>query len=124
MDSLIEGYRRFLEHVWPQERARYEALADQGERRRRWSSPLPTRAWAPQTMFGTAPGELFVVRNVGALVPLYQPDAGYHGTSAADFLKPWMRLAEPPSSLPLRPSRRGMSSGTTRWRWLSILWPN
>jgi hypothetical protein len=28
-----------------------------------------------------APGELFVVRKFGALVPPYQPDAGYHGTS-------------------------------------------
>jgi carbonic anhydrase len=34
-------------------------------------------------VFGAVPGELFVVRNVAALVPPYQPDANYHGTSAA-----------------------------------------
>jgi carbonic anhydrase len=37
----------------------------------------------PQTIFAAGPGELFVVRNVAALVPPYRPDAGYHGTSAA-----------------------------------------
>jgi len=28
MDPLIEGYRLSHEHVWPQQRARYEALAE------------------------------------------------------------------------------------------------
>jgi len=37
----------------------------------------------PQMIFGAVPGELFVVRNVGALVPPYSPDPAHHGTSAA-----------------------------------------
>lgn len=131
MDPLIEGYRRFHADVWPRERARYEALAAQGARARTLVIACSDSRVDPQTIFGAAPGELFVVRNVGALVPPYQPDAGYHGTSAAlefgvrvlkvsrivvlghaqcsgvkalveglpkeavDFLRPWMRLAEP-----------------------------
>ena len=83
MDSLLDGYRRFRSEIWPAERARYEALA-------RWGQAPETMVIAcsdsrvdPQTVFGAVPGEMFVLRNIGGLVPPYQPDAHYHGTSAA-----------------------------------------
>jgi len=83
MDPLIDGYRKFRAEVWPAERARYEALA-------RWGQSPETLVIAcsdsrvdPQTIFGAVPGELFVIRNVAALVPQYEPDPGHHGTSAA-----------------------------------------
>ena len=37
----------------------------------------------PAILFGTRPGELFMVRNVANLIPAYAPDAGLHGVSAA-----------------------------------------
>jgi len=83
MDRLIAGYRRFRADVWPAERARYEALAKRGQQPGALVIACSDSRVDPQTVFGAGPGELFVVRNVAALVPPYRPDAGYHGTSAA-----------------------------------------
>ena len=83
MDPLIEGYRRFRADVWPAERARYEALAHWGQSPETMVIACSDSRVDPQTVFGAVPGELFVVRNVAALVPPYEPDPGYHGTSAA-----------------------------------------
>ena len=83
MDPLIEGYRKFRAETWPSERARYEALAHWGQSPETMVIACSDSRVDPQTVFGAVPGELFVVRNVAALVPPFEPDAGYHGTSAA-----------------------------------------
>ena len=66
MDPLIEGYRRFRAEVWPAERARYEALAHWGQSPEAMVIACSDSRVDPQTIFGAAPGELFVVRNVAA----------------------------------------------------------
>lgn len=84
MDPLIEGYRKFRADIWPGERARYEALAHWGQSPDTMVIACSDSRADPQTIFSSVPGEIFVLRNVAALVPPYQPDsAGYHGTSAA-----------------------------------------
>lgn len=83
MDSLLDGYRRFRADVWPAERARYQSLSAKGQSPGTLVVACSDSRVDPQTIFGAGPGELFVIRNVAALVPPYQPDANYHGTSAA-----------------------------------------
>ncbi len=84
MDELIEGYRKFRAEVWPAEHARYEALAHWGQSPETMIIACSDSRADPQTIFGAVPGELFVLRNVAAIAPPYEPDSpGYHGASAA-----------------------------------------
>jgi carbonic anhydrase len=83
LDSLLEGYRRFRAETWPAERARYRILAHQGQSPETLVVACSDSRADPATVFNAGPGELFVVRTVAGLVPPYEPDARYHGTSAA-----------------------------------------
>lgn len=80
--TLLDGYDRFRRDRFRDEEARYRQLADGQDPDTMIIACADSRV-DPATIFAAAPGELFVVRNVAALVPPYQPDAGYHGTSAA-----------------------------------------
>jgi carbonic anhydrase len=83
-DELLEGYRKFRSEIWPTERARYEALAHWGQSPATMVLACSDSRVDPQTIFAAVPGELFVLRNVAALAPPYEPASpGYHGTSAA-----------------------------------------
>lgn len=83
MERLIEGYGRFREGAWPERRALFERLAAQGQQPQAMIIACSDSRVDPTMIFDVGPGELFVVRNVANLVPPYQPDGAYHGTSAA-----------------------------------------
>ena len=83
MDELIAGYRRFRAETWPERRAVLQELAERGQRPLAAVIACADSRLDPSAIFDAAPGALFVVRNVANLVPPYQPDAAYHGTSAA-----------------------------------------
>ncbi len=80
---LVEGYRAFLEGRFPNERRRFEILAESGQKPRIMLIGCCDSRCAPEVIFDASPGEIFVLRNVAALVPPYKPNDDYHSTSAA-----------------------------------------
>jgi carbonic anhydrase len=81
-DDLIQGYRRFRSDRWADQRDRWSQLAE-GQNPRTMVIACSDSRVDPAQIFDTRPGEMFVVRNVGALVPPHEVDHGYHGVSAA-----------------------------------------
>jgi carbonic anhydrase len=81
--DLIEGYRRYSGEKLPDERRRLAQLARLGQAPRAMVIGCCDSRAAPETVFDTGPGELFVVRNVANIVPPYAPDSAHHSTSAA-----------------------------------------
>jgi len=80
--DLAAGYRRFRDERFVTEAARYAALA-KGQRARTMIIACADSRVDPASIFSAAPGELFVVRNVAAIVPPCEETGTYHGTSAA-----------------------------------------
>lgn len=80
--KLAHGYELFRRDQFPREVERYKELALEQRPDTMVIACADSRV-DPATIFQAAPGELFVVRNVVALIPPCEKFGSYHGTSAA-----------------------------------------
>jgi len=80
---LLQGYRTFTSQRLPTEQSRYRELSERGQSPEVMVIGCCDSRVSPEVIIDAGPGELFVVRNVANLVPVYQPDGGAHGVSAA-----------------------------------------
>jgi carbonic anhydrase len=81
--SLLDGYRTFTTQRLPTEQSRYRELSVRGQSPEVMVIGCCDSRVSPEVIFDARPGELFVVRNIANLVPIYQPDSAAHGVSAA-----------------------------------------
>ena len=82
-DELLARLRRFHDHTFPGVQEQFQNLVAEGQHPTILFIGCSDSRLVPYLLTGTGPGELFIVRNVGAFVPPYDGSAGYHGTSAA-----------------------------------------
>ncbi|NJR77026.1 carbonic anhydrase [Sphingomonas corticis] len=92
--DLIDGYYRFRGTEWLEERERWAELAE-GQSPRVMVIACSDSRVEPATIFGSRPGEIFVVRNVANLVPPFETGGGLHGVSAAlEFAVTVLKVSE------------------------------
>lgn len=92
--QLLDGYRRFRSDRYQQELSRWERLRG-GQSPKVMVIACSDSRVEPAQIFDVAPGEIFVVRNVAALVPPFETTPGQHGVSAAlEFAVQFLKVEE------------------------------
>lgn len=82
-DELLLRLRRFRSDYFPLHQQRFEDLVAGGQHPKTLFIGCSDSRLVPYLLTGAGPGELFIVRNVGAFVPPYDGSHGLHGTTAA-----------------------------------------
>ena len=92
--DLIDGYRNFRTGAWSTQRERWSELAE-GQAPQVMVIACSDSRVDPTQIFDADPGEIFVVRNVAAMVPPFETTPGNHGVSAAlEFAVQFLNVRE------------------------------
>jgi carbonic anhydrase len=92
--NMIDGYHRFRRSDWTNQKTRWQELGE-GQSPKVMIIACSDSRVDPTQIFDTNPGEIFVVRNVAALVPPFETTPGRHGVSAAlEFAVQFLKVEE------------------------------
>lgn len=83
INELLKGFQRFRVKSFEPNRELFNRLAMQGQTPRTLLIGCSDSRVDPAILTDSAPGDLFVIRNVANLVPPHETGGRYHGTSAA-----------------------------------------
>lgn len=81
--DILAGLSRFEKSTFPRYEDTYRRLVEDGQHPSTLFIGCSDSRIVPYLLMDCGPGELFIVRNVGALVPPHDKADGHHGTAAA-----------------------------------------
>ena len=81
--KFLSGYQSFRQKYVDSDKLIMKHLADNGQQPKAMVIACSDSRVDPAIILQCDPGDLFVIRNVASIVPPYQNDGRYHGTSAA-----------------------------------------
>ena len=82
-DYLVKRYHGWKATTYAENAAWYRRLSEDGQHPRAMVISCCDSRVHVTSIFGADQGEFFIHRNIANLVPPYNPDGEYHGTSAA-----------------------------------------
>ena len=80
---LLEGYKAFRAGDYTAQKKLYETLGTKGQSPKVMLIACSDSRVDPTDIFNAYPGEMFVVRNVGNIVPPADENDSFHGTASA-----------------------------------------
>ena len=82
INELIAGYEDFREKKFKKYKNRFIDLVENGQRPKVLFIGCSDSRVVPNLITNTDPGDLFVLRNIGNMVPPFSPDNDFHATAA------------------------------------------
>jgi carbonic anhydrase len=82
VNTLIKGYERFKEKKFKKYQNKFLDLVENGQHPKVLFIACSDSRVNPSLITSSQPGELFIIRNVGNIVPPFAPNSPYHSTAA------------------------------------------